>query len=655
MSTLFQNFKTVFTNLSDKKLISCPVRQADWVIDLSCHISIKHVLQRNTDSDVFIITFVSSLFPSELLGLSYLSGFNPYKYVYITPPSGRPHKGAEALRYELQKFTQQPMTSLTKEQLIHKYMELLPDEWNWLSPQEESAKYRIYPDKRRARILYWALIDSMVASHQSWARSLTKCAEAGWVRDLTCEGVEPNPGPPKTRVKKSVKRAKRILSLMTSKATRVTKKAVKQRVNNVNVSTGLAVRVPFKRREFVSNITSTILYGGATYTMNPAMPAFTWLSKIASNFEEYQFKSLRFIYKPTSGSAIASTNNALGAVMMAAQYDVYDTDFANKVEMEGYAGCVSGSPSRQLVYHVQTKTRQNPLGVFYTRSSETTIGGDNRLYDLGRFVIATEGMQAAGITLGELWVEYEVDLMKPKISKDPAAIVASHITEWPANSAAQATPFGSAGGIYAYGSSWDSNYAPLGTNYITLPDVGTYYISAMFLKQGGTAATTSVSLTKGANISTYGILQGGATYSYVALDTASTCFNLCCRVTIAGRSTDNRWTIGGLNAYAGGKVDLFIARLPFGIAEPRDDQARQIEELRRAFNALNLPRALDGKFGAATMQEPLSGSRDDDQYLHQNNSYPESQDSPIHVETDTMYVPRGLSGSFPLLRKTNTR
>ena len=68
------------------------------------------------------------------------------------------------------------------------------------------------------------------------------------------------------------------------------------------------------------------------------------------------------------------------------------------------------------------------MSQLYVRSGPVPSTGDERLYDLGRFQIATEGQQAIGGNLGELWVTYEVLMSKPikPISPPVGQILSDH-------------------------------------------------------------------------------------------------------------------------------------------------------------------------------------------------------------------------------------
>lgn len=166
--------------------------------------------------------------------------------------------------------------------------------------------------------------------------------------------------------------------------------------------------------EFISDITSSTAFTNSTFSINPGLAtSFPWLANIASNFEIYRFKSLVFYYKSTAANALNSTNNALGVVIGATSYNVLANPFANKQQMEDYEFAKSEKPTKDNIYPVECARFQNPLEELYIRTSNVT-NGDQRMYDMGLFQLATVGSQAAAV-VGELWVAYEVDLIRPKL------------------------------------------------------------------------------------------------------------------------------------------------------------------------------------------------------------------------------------------------
>jgi hypothetical protein len=172
-----------------------------------------------------------------------------------------------------------------------------------------------------------------------------------------------------------------------------------------------------RHREYIADITATIVFTNNTYSINPALAStFPWLSQVAQCFEEYAIRGMVFEFKSMSAnSAIsASTNTALGTVIMATQYNSLNAPFSDKKTMENYEFANSAKPSESFYHPIECKMNQTPLSRMYTRSGPITTG-DIRFYDLGLFQIATQGQIVAGGVMGELWCTFEIELFKPKL------------------------------------------------------------------------------------------------------------------------------------------------------------------------------------------------------------------------------------------------
>lgn len=181
-------------------------------------------------------------------------------------------------------------------------------------------------------------------------------------------------------------------------------------------SPGRNVRVA--HREYLGDITCAAPgdFKTDTYTLNPGnVDTFPWLSNIAKNFEEYRFHGLVFEFKSTSANALNSTNTALGTVIMATQYDSVEETFSNKRDMENHEFASSTKPSQSVLHGVETKPKYTSISTnLYVLSGAQPADTDKRLYDLGKFTIATTGMQAQCV-IGELWVTYDIEFYKPQL------------------------------------------------------------------------------------------------------------------------------------------------------------------------------------------------------------------------------------------------
>lgn len=154
-----------------------------------------------------------------------------------------------------------------------------------------------------------------------------------------------------------------------------------------------------------------------TYLINAAnRRTFPWLSQVAQNYEQFCVEGIIFEFRSTSASALNSTNTALGSVIMATQYDVADEDFASKSEMLNYEYSNSCKPSDCMVHMIECAPKQTTVEELYCNwDLNDPSGTDPRLYNLGRFTIATVGFQGTSVNIGELHVTYQIRLLKPKL------------------------------------------------------------------------------------------------------------------------------------------------------------------------------------------------------------------------------------------------
>jgi len=181
-----------------------------------------------------------------------------------------------------------------------------------------------------------------------------------------------------------------------------------------NTSAGTRVT----HREFLFDVITSPLPGLFSIETVPIQPAllaaFPWLSASAENYQEYRLNGCVYEFKSNSYNALASTNTASGTVIMTTNYNVLDPPFTNKFTMEQSQFTCSDKPSNHIVHPIECSKLETPASILYTRSGQTG-SGDMRLYDWGNFNIATVGMQGISTNIGELWVTYDITLLKPKL------------------------------------------------------------------------------------------------------------------------------------------------------------------------------------------------------------------------------------------------
>jgi len=147
-------------------------------------------------------------------------------------------------------------------------------------------------------------------------------------------------------------------------------------------------------REYIQDITASAVTGAfkiETFSLNPGQTdTFPWLASIASNYEEYDIQGMVFEFNSTSGYSVASTNTAIGTVIMATQYDPTKPVFENKQSMENYSLATSIKPSDSFLHAIECKKVRSPVKQLYVRTGSNT-GADLRWTDFGNFNIATFG------------------------------------------------------------------------------------------------------------------------------------------------------------------------------------------------------------------------------------------------------------------------
>jgi hypothetical protein len=173
--------------------------------------------------------------------------------------------------------------------------------------------------------------------------------------------------------------------------------------------------VVVRHREYVADVSSNINFTvNASYALNPGLASsFPWLSGIAQQYQEYSWKGIIYEFVSTSGDVVASTNTALGTVMLATDYRATQSAFTNKLQLLNQYFSCDAKPSECFCHPIECNPKENPYNVQYVRGGAVPAGEDQKTYDLGVVYLATQGMQAASIDVGELWVSYEVELRKP--------------------------------------------------------------------------------------------------------------------------------------------------------------------------------------------------------------------------------------------------
>lgn len=178
--------------------------------------------------------------------------------------------------------------------------------------------------------------------------------------------------------------------------------------------------VRVKSREYLGPIS-----GAANFTtvadllINPGNHvAFPQLAKLAAHYQQYIMRGLIFYYKATSSVAVAAADPSLGQVIMAFNYDASEPAYTSKAEMLQSQYASAGAPCQDIAHGVECAAFSNGTEVKRIRHGFAGESiSDPMNTDVGRFQLSVEGTNAAASRIGELWVTYDIVLIKRKDSK----------------------------------------------------------------------------------------------------------------------------------------------------------------------------------------------------------------------------------------------
>lgn len=318
--------------------------------------------------------------------------------------------------------------------------------------------------------------------------------------------------------------------------------------------------VEIAHREYIADVNGSTAFNLNELPINPGISTtFPWLSQIAENFENYEMLGLVFEYRPASGTAVSSASAALGVVVYATDYNVLSPNFINKQQMESYEFSCSTVPNMGMLHPVECKPASNVLETLYVRNGAIIAGADQRMYDMGSFQYATQGMQSSYLC-GELWVSYHIKLKKPRLAVDGNAEWA-HLTELPAASSTTANPFGTSLTGQLRSSSNLPGVVTINNNSFQIQYTGKYLIEVI---SSGTGMTVAPQLSFGANFTATDFIlrnnvSAGAPAGVVA--NATLCQLITC--TTNGSAAANTVTVILGAGFSAGTLDVIVIPIPY--------------------------------------------------------------------------------------------
>jgi len=190
---------------------------------------------------------------------------------------------------------------------------------------------------------------------------------------------------------------------------------------------------------------------------------FSWLANQAIMYQEYRFRRITFHYKTESANSVG------GKILFAFNPDAGDAAPATKQEALEYqekAGDVPWCP-----FDLTLGMREALGERRYIRGGTLAANLDIKTYDLGNLWVCSTGVSSDATIIGELWVSYEIDLIRPTLSNQLFSSIGSKLITAGAG-VADGSHFGTVGTLTSGG--LDVTAAG---NVLTFNRVGRYIIN----------------------------------------------------------------------------------------------------------------------------------------------------------------------------------
>lgn len=162
-------------------------------------------------------------------------------------------------------------------------------------------------------------------------------------------------------------------------------------------------------KDIVAQAASPSLFTSEGFPVNPGMSGtFPWLSQIAPRFEKYRFNSLKFQFETEAPTSLG------GSLILTLDYDASDQAPQSKVQAMAYKNAVRSAPWEECT-HTSAKEDLSQQKQYFVRSGANPASTDVKLYDVGNLFVCSQNVVTGGATLGELYVDYDIELLTPQL------------------------------------------------------------------------------------------------------------------------------------------------------------------------------------------------------------------------------------------------
>lgn len=178
-------------------------------------------------------------------------------------------------------------------------------------------------------------------------------------------------------------------------------------------------------RELVrSNVKGGIDFNvSAVWAGQPGLSvSFPWLSKTASNFDQYLIHSMSAEWVPSAPT------NTPGKVTIAPDYDALDAPPQSTVAVANYANAKTFPVWHNVVVPLDVKALMGMGPRKYIRTSKV-LNSDLKTYDCCNVFVCTQNFTDVEHAAGDLFINYDIEFFAPEVALGGTASVARSYTD----------------------------------------------------------------------------------------------------------------------------------------------------------------------------------------------------------------------------------
>lgn len=190
-------------------------------------------------------------------------------------------------------------------------------------------------------------------------------------------------------------------------------------------------------RESLGLINSQTQFTRTSYTLNPGLAVFPWLSRIAPAWQRYKVHGAIIEWIPRVPEI---STNAGGSVVLSTRYDLTTAAPSSIIEAEVGFGAITARPMDKMAMPIECKNSMNPTNVLNVRfGSNLPAGANAQFFDHCIIDVCVTGQASAGALIGEVFITYDIEFMMPTAETISNASVTSAVLY---NSITTANPYG---------------------------------------------------------------------------------------------------------------------------------------------------------------------------------------------------------------------